>query len=187
MDCLLIVPISKAEAWQRSGRAGRQQPGVCYRLYTEQAFTALRESIVPEILRCNLATVVLQLKAVGVSDILAFDFMDRPPQPALVRALEQLFALGALADDGSLTALGTKMSHFPLTPHYSRVLLASAEPELACSEQILTVIAALAATDDSLWSQSREHKDKAAAAKRRFASQDGGHSLPSRGARSHAR
>jgi ATP-dependent RNA helicase DHX8/PRP22 len=94
MDCLIIVPISKAEAWQRSGRAGRNQPGICYRLYTEDSFSALRESIVPEILRCSLSSVVLQLKSMNVNDILGFDFMDKPPQSALVRALEQLYALG---------------------------------------------------------------------------------------------
>ena len=70
MDCLVIVPISKAEAWQRTGRAGREAPGVCYRLYPEAQFSQLRDSIVPEILRCSLSNAVLQLKQLGVTDVL---------------------------------------------------------------------------------------------------------------------
>lgn len=61
-----------------SGRAGREGPGKCFRLYTESAFSELKDSTVPEIKRCNLANVVLQLKALGIDDILGFDFMEKP-------------------------------------------------------------------------------------------------------------
>jgi HrpA-like RNA helicase len=87
MDCLVVVPIARAEAWQRSGRAGRQQPGTCYRLYPESVWPQLRPQIVPEVLRANLCTVVLQLKALGVSDVVHFEWMSRPPKEAVVRAL----------------------------------------------------------------------------------------------------
>ena len=98
VDSLQVVPISQAQARQRSGRAGREAAGAAFRLYTEEAFhEELPETTAPEILRSNLGAVVLQLKALGVDDILAFEFIDPPPRAAVLRALEMLFALGALA------------------------------------------------------------------------------------------
>ena len=80
MDALIVTPISAASARQRAGRAGRTGPGKCYRLYTEQAFcTEMLPTSVPEIQRTNLGNVVLQLKAMGINDLLGFDFMDPPP------------------------------------------------------------------------------------------------------------
>jgi ATP-dependent RNA helicase DHX8/PRP22 len=80
MDALVVTPISQAQASQRSGRAGRTGPGKCYRLYTERAFRdEMLETAVPEIQRTNLASTVLQLKAMGINDLIAFDFMDPPP------------------------------------------------------------------------------------------------------------
>ena len=81
MDSLVVAPISQASAKQRAGRAGRTGPGKCYRLYTQAAFTnEMLPSSVPEIQRNNLASTVLSLKAMGINDLLAFDFMDPPPQ-----------------------------------------------------------------------------------------------------------
>lgn len=102
-DCLEVVPISQAQARQRSGRAGREGPGKVYRLYTEKAFETLQKTTEAEIKRANLASVVLQLKAMGIRDVLAFDFIDSPSRGALLRAFELLFALGALDTKGSLT------------------------------------------------------------------------------------
>ena len=113
------------QARQRCGRAGREAPGYCYRLYTEEAFGELAEDTPPEIQRCPLGSVVLQLLALGVTDILGFDFMAPPTEEALVRALEQLYLLGAV--DGArgvqLTPLGQQMSHFPLEPCLSKAIL----------------------------------------------------------------
>lgn len=81
---------------------GREGPGKAFRLYTEAAFAKLAPSTAPEILRTNLSSVVLQLKALGVRDVLGFDFLDPPPAPALVRSLELLLALGALTREGDL-------------------------------------------------------------------------------------
>ena len=79
VESLLVTPISKASAQQRAGRAGRTQPGKCFRLYTEAAFKKeLQEQTYPEILRSNLASVVLQLKKLGVDDLVHFDFIDPP-------------------------------------------------------------------------------------------------------------
>ena len=93
---LLVQPVSKAQARQRTGRAGRETSGLCYRLYTEEQFEELKEMTVPEIQRCSLASVSLQLMALGITDILRFDFLDQPPQEAIENALEQLVLLGAV-------------------------------------------------------------------------------------------
>jgi ATP-dependent RNA helicase DHX8/PRP22 len=102
-DSLQVVPVSQAQARQRSGRAGREAPGKAFRLYTEDAFAALPPTTPAEITRVNLGSVVLQLKALGVSDVAGFDFMDPPPQGAVIRSLELLYALGALDSTGQLT------------------------------------------------------------------------------------
>ena len=101
METLHVVPISKAQAWQRAGRAGRQAPGRCFRLYTEESFMELKKSTIPEIQRCSLATVILQLKVLGVRDVMSFDFLQPPDAKAMVRALESLKMLGALKEDAS--------------------------------------------------------------------------------------
>ncbi len=142
MDSLVVTPISQASARQRAGRAGRTGPGKCYRLYTEHAFkTEMLSTNIPEIQRTNLGNVVLQLKAMGINDLLGFDFMDPPPVATLVGALESLHALGALDDEGLLTRLGRKMAEFPLEPNLSKMLILSVD--LGCSEEILTITAML--------------------------------------------
>ena len=142
MDSLVVTPISQASARQRAGRAGRTGPGKCYRLYTEHAFkTEMLPTNIPEIQRTNLGNVVLQLKAMGINDLLGFDFMDPPPVATLVGALESLHALGALDEEGILTRLGRKMAEFPLEPNLSKMLILSVD--LGCSEEILTITAML--------------------------------------------
>ena len=107
VESLLVSPISKASAKQRAGRAGRTRPGKCFRLYTEASFkNELMEDTYPEILRSNLASVVLTLKKLGISDLVHFDFMDPPAPETLMRALELLNDLGALDDEGELTKIG---------------------------------------------------------------------------------
>lgn len=107
VESLLVSPISKASAKQRAGRAGRTRPGKCFRLYTEASFkNELMEDTYPEILRSNLASVVLTLKKLGISDLVHFDFMDPPAPETLMRALELLNDLAALDDEGELTKIG---------------------------------------------------------------------------------
>uniref|UniRef100_A0A7N2R3I7 RNA helicase n=1 Tax=Quercus lobata TaxID=97700 RepID=A0A7N2R3I7_QUELO len=104
VESLLVSPISKASAHQRSGRAGRTQPGKCFRLYTEKSFqNDLQPQTYPEMLRSNLANTVLTLKKMGINDLVHFDFMDAPAPETLMRALEALNYLGAIDDDGNLT------------------------------------------------------------------------------------
>nr|CAD7569573.1 unnamed protein product [Timema californicum] len=110
MDSLVVTPISQAQAKQRAGRAGRTGPGKCYRLYTERAYRdEMLPTPVPEIQRTNLATTVLQLKTMGINDLLHFDFMDAPPVESLIMALEQLHSLSALDNEGLLTRLGRRV------------------------------------------------------------------------------
>ena len=127
LDILCVQPTSQAQARQRAGRAGREAPGTCYRLYTEQTFTDLRENSVPEILRCPLTSVVLELLAMGVTDLLTFDFMSAPSEEGLVSALEELCQLGAVEGTGRegvvLTNLGRRMAHFPLEPSLTKAIL----------------------------------------------------------------
>ncbi|MFQ6664779.1 hypothetical protein Gotur_031770 [Gossypium turneri] len=144
VESLLVSPISKASAHQRSGRAGRTQPGKCFRLYTEKSFNNdLQPQTYPEILRSNLANTVLILKKLGIDDLVHFDFMDPPAPETLMRALEVLNYLGALDDEGNLTKLGEIMSEFPLDPQMSKMLVVSSE--FNCSNEILSVAAMLSA------------------------------------------
>nr|XP_046233744.1 ATP-dependent RNA helicase DHX8-like [Scatophagus argus] len=142
IDQLVVTPISQAQAKQRSGRAGRTGPGKCYRLYTERAYRdEMLVSNVPEIQRTNLASTVLSLKAMGINDLLSFDFMDAPPMETLITAMEQLYTLGALDDEGLLTRLGRRMAEFPLEPMLCKMLIMSVH--LGCSEEMLTIVSML--------------------------------------------
>jgi len=142
MESLIVTPISKASAQQRAGRAGRVAPGKCFRLFTSFSYQhELDEETVPEIQRTNLGNVVLLLKSLGIDKIVEFDFMDPPPAETLIRALEQLYALGALNDRGELTKLGRRMAEFPLDPMLSKMILAS--EKYKCSEEIITICSML--------------------------------------------
>lgn len=118
-----MTPISQATAKQRAGRAGRNRPGKAYRMYTEEDYNKLTPSNVPEMQRTNLATVVLQLKALGIDDILHFDFMSPPPADNMIRALEILYSLGALNDACKMTdPVGVTMSEMPVDPFMAKVV-----------------------------------------------------------------
>ena len=172
MDSLVVAPISQASARQRSGRAGRTGPGKCFRLYTESAFkNEMLPTSVPEIQRTNLGTTTLTLKAMGINDLLHFDFMDPPPPPTLIGALEELYNLGALDEEGLLTRLGRKMAEFPLEPPMSKMLIAAVD--LGCSDEILTVVACLSA--QNIWYRPREKQAAADQKKAKFFQPEGDH------------
>uniref|UniRef100_A0A6V3S0D1 RNA helicase n=1 Tax=Lotharella globosa TaxID=91324 RepID=A0A6V3S0D1_9EUKA len=144
MEALIVTPVSRASAQQRAGRAGRVAAGKCFRLYTAHAFMhELEEDQIPEIQRTNLGNVVLMLKSLGINDLIHFDFLDPPPAETLIRALELLYALGALNDRGELTKLGRRMAELPLDPMLSKMLIQS--EEYGCSEECLTICAMLSA------------------------------------------
>ncbi|XP_071961716.1 ATP-dependent RNA helicase DHX8-like [Antedon mediterranea] len=172
MDQLVVTPISQAQAKQRAGRAGRTGPGKCYRLYTERAYRdEMLTTAVPEIQRTNLVSTLLSLKAMGINDLLSFDFMDPPPMETLITAMEQLHSLSALDDEGLLTRLGRRMAEFPLEPMLSKVLIMSVH--LGCSDEILTIVSML-----SVQNVFYRPKDKQAIAdqrKAKFHQQEGDH------------
>lgn len=172
VESLLVSPISKASANQRAGRAGRTKPGKCFRLYTENAFKKeLQENTYPEILRSNLSSVVLQLKKLGIDDLVHFDFMDPPAPETLMRALELLNYLGALDDEGNLTQMGNIMSEFPLDPQLTKMLTIS--PEFGCSNEILSVTAMLSVPN--CFVRPKESAKQADAKKASFSHIDGDH------------
>jgi pre-mRNA-splicing factor ATP-dependent RNA helicase DHX16 len=172
MESLQIVPVSQAGAIQRAGRAGRTQPGKCFRLYTKWSFeNEMEKDTPPEILRTNLAQVVLTLMSLGIDNLLEFDFIDAPPVDVLARSLEQLYALGALNDRGQLTKMGRRMAELPLNPMMAKALLAS--ERYKCSDEVTTVCAMLS-VNNSVFYRPKEKKLLADTAHAAFARGGGG-------------
>eukprot|EP01130_Rhizamoeba_saxonica_P002533 TRINITY_DN1231_c0_g1_i1.p1 TRINITY_DN1231_c0_g1~~TRINITY_DN1231_c0_g1_i1.p1 ORF type:complete len:1213 (+),score=370.17 TRINITY_DN1231_c0_g1_i1:438-4076(+) len=172
MDALVVCPISKAAAKQRAGRAGRTGPGKCFRLYTAAAHkNEMLDTPVPEIQRTNMASTVLTLKALGINDLLHFDFMDPPSESSLISALYQLYTLGALDDEGLLTTLGRNMSEFPLDPPLAKMLLTSVD--IGCSDEILTIVAMLSV--QNVFHRPKDKQTKADQKKAKFHQPEGDH------------
>ncbi len=123
-EMLIVVPVSKATAIQRAGRAGRNQSGKCFRLYSQQIFdNSLPSTSSPEMSRSNLVGVILQLKAMGISNILNFDFLSPPQDSNMLRALQILYSLGALDGDWRLTdPLGNTLVEFPVDPYVAKIV-----------------------------------------------------------------
>ncbi|KAK9449570.1 uncharacterized protein V1518DRAFT_383533 [Limtongia smithiae] len=172
MDSLVVLPISQAQARQRAGRAGRTGPGKCYRLYTEAAYESeMQPNTVPEIQRQNLSHTILMLKAMGINDLLHFDFMDPPPTNTMLSALEELYALSALDDEGLLTRLGRKMADFPMEPSLAKVLLASVD--YGASDEILSIVAMLSV--QTVFYRPKEKQQQADQKKAKFHDPTGDH------------
>lgn len=172
MDSLMIAPISQSSAMQRAGRAGRTGPGKCYRLYTYDSFmNEMLKATIPEIQRTNLANTVLLLKALGINDLINFEFMDPPPLQTLIAAMEQLYYLGALDEEGLLTKLGRRMAEFPLEPQLSKMLLTSVD--LNCSEEIITIVSMLSV--QNIFYRPRDKQNEADQKKTKFIHPDGDH------------
>jgi pre-mRNA-splicing factor ATP-dependent RNA helicase DHX16 len=173
MESLIVTPISKASAQQRAGRAGRTAPGKCFRLYTAWAYkNELEDNTVPEIQRTNLGNVVLLLKSLGINDLVHFEFMDPPPVETLIRALEHLYALGALNDRGELTKMGRRMAEFPLDPMLSKMILAS--EKYKCSEEIITICAMLS-VNNTIFYRPKDKQVQADHARKNFFRPQGDH------------
>ena len=172
VESLLVSPISRASAMQRSGRAGRTRPGKCFRLYTEESFFShLQAQTYPEILRSNLGNTVLTLKKLGIDDLVHFDFLDPPAPETLMRALEQLNYLGALDNEGDLTTLGSTLSEFPLEPQLSKMIVSAAG--FKCTNEALSIAALLSVPQFFL--RPQEHAKEADEAKKAFDHADGDH------------
>ncbi|KAF0897298.1 hypothetical protein E2562_035582 [Oryza meyeriana var. granulata] len=146
MYSLDIVQISRVQADQRAGRAGRTRPGECYRLYPISIYQKeFLEATIPEIQRSSLAGSVLYLKSLDLPDIniLKFDFLDPPSRESLEDALRQLYLIDAIDENGQITDVGRIMAELPLEPSLSRTLIEA--NELGCLSQALTVAAVLSA------------------------------------------
>ncbi|MBN3277137.1 DHX33 helicase, partial [Polyodon spathula] len=174
LEVLAVQRVSKAQAWQRTGRAGREDSGVCYRLYTEDQFDQFSNMTVPEIQRCNLASVMLQLLALRIPNVLTFDFMSKPSPEAVRAAIEQLDLLGAVErmdDQVTLTPMGKKMASFPLEPRFAKTILLS--PEFHCTEEVLTIVSLLSV--DSVLYNPPSRRDDVLSVRRKFISNEGDH------------
>ena len=173
IETLTATPVSKASATQRAGRAGRTKPGKCYRLYTQPAYESLPEATVPEIQRSNLAPIILQLKALGIDNVLRFDFLTPPPAELIIRALELLYSLGSVDDYAKLTRpLGVRMAELSVEPMMAKVLLSA--PTMTCLSEILS-IAAMISLQGAVWFHHDGEKKATESARRRFAVEEGDH------------
>lgn len=173
VETLTAVPVSKASAMQRAGRAGRTKPGKCFRLYTEDAYESLDEATSPEIQRSNLAPMILQLKALGIDNIVRFDYISPPPAELVVRGLELLYSLGALDDYAKLTRpLGLRMAELSVEPMMAKVLLSA--QDFNCLSEMLS-IAAMTSLQGNVWFSHEGNQKAMELARRKFAAEEGDH------------
>ncbi|WP_284649639.1 ATP-dependent RNA helicase HrpA [Photobacterium damselae] len=147
---LPIEPISQASANQRKGRCGRVQEGICIRLYSEEDFLSRPEFTDPEILRTNLASVILQMTAIGLGDIQAFPFVEAPDNRNIqdgVRLLEELGAINANAKDPRkrLTSVGRQLARLPIDPRLARMVLEA--PKNNALREVMIIASALSIQD----------------------------------------
>ncbi|HVK34832.1 MAG TPA: ATP-dependent RNA helicase HrpA, partial [Microlunatus sp.] len=165
---LPIEPISQASANQRAGRCGRVAPGVCIRLYDEEDFLGRPEFTEPEILRTNLASVILQMTAADLGAIATFPFVEAPDSSQINDGLRLLSELGALSsglgERPKLTSIGRRLAQIPVDPRMGRMLLAG--EKLGCLTEIMIIVAGMSIQDPR--ERPAEERDKAEALHRRF-------------------
>ncbi len=142
---LPIEPISQASANQRSGRCGRVAAGIAIRLYAEEDFEARPEFTDPEILRTNLASVILQMTSLGLGDIERFPFVEPPDRRNVQAGTQLLEELGAVSGRGELTKVGRRLARLPIDPRLGRMLLEA--ERLGCVRDVLVIVAALSLQD----------------------------------------
>ncbi|KAF1979903.1 putative MRNA splicing factor RNA helicase [Bimuria novae-zelandiae CBS 107.79] len=172
MSQLVVVPCSRASVNQRAGRAGRQRKGSAFHLFTKFSyFNEMEEETVPEIMRVDLTPLCLLLKSLQINDVLNFGFMDPPPPATLAKALENLYALGALNDTGALTSVGRKLIEMPIDAKLARAILAADEFKVV--DEVL-VIAAMLSESATLFLRPKDKKVHADAARNRFVQESGG-------------
>ncbi|MHB1854142.1 MAG: ATP-dependent RNA helicase HrpA, partial [Acidimicrobiales bacterium] len=147
---LPIEPVSQASANQRSGRCGRLGPGICVRLYSEEDFEARPAFTDPEILRTNLAAVILQMAAIGLGDVAGFPFVDPPDARNIKDGVDLLEELGALQDSQAesgrlLTPIGRRLARLPVDPRLGRMVLEAERND--CIREVVVIAAALSIQD----------------------------------------
>ena len=169
---LPIEPISQASANQRRGRCGRVADGICVRLYAEEDFVARPEFTEPEILRTNLASVILQMTALGLGDIASFPFLDPPDTRSVQAGIQLLEELGALTSmphrcptEPRLTKAGRQLAQLPIDPRFGRMVLEA--DRNGCLREVITIVAALSIQDPR--ERPSDVQEQADAMHRRFA------------------
>lgn len=175
LETLLVRPISRSSAIQRKGRAGREAAGKCVRLYTEKDYLNLDVSNVPEILKCDVASAILNMKARGVEDVFTFPLLDAPRVGSMRQALLQLYRLGALEDNGSISKTGLSMARLPLSPSMSRVLIAASELNADTVLDTIDIIAALDVERLFVPIDTEEKMEEAEEARRNLVRREGDH------------
>ncbi|WP_281388904.1 ATP-dependent RNA helicase HrpA [Kribbella qitaiheensis] len=148
---LPIEPVSQASANQRKGRCGRTSDGICIRLYSEEHFESRPEFTDPEILRTNLASVILQMTAIGLGDIAAFPFIDEPDKRSITDGLQLLTELGAIDGKSTsdrnrrLTPVGRQLAQIPLDPRLARMIVEA--DKHGCVREVMVIASALSIQD----------------------------------------
>ncbi|KAL0485725.1 DHX35 [Acrasis kona] len=166
-ESLVKVPVSKHSASQRAGRAGRTQPGHCYRMYTKQHFDRnLKTSTTPQMQISEATEMILQLKALGVNNVHHFDYISAPPTAIMIKALETLYLLGAIDSQTHLTkGHGTIMCEMPIPCRISKCLLEACDK--GCGADMLTLCAMTSLTQ--IWTTNDAHVKVLDACKNKFA------------------
>ena len=154
IDSLVTTEASQANMNQRMGRAGRVSDGDCYRLMGEHGFEKRDEFSRPEILRSNLGEIVLKMKDMGIDDVIGFDFIDKPSKVAVVDAINQLKALGALDEEDKITEMGKEMVRMPLRPDLSRALIEARD--IGCLDQMVDICAMMSTSKSAIIQPKRE-------------------------------
>jgi ATP-dependent helicase HrpA len=142
---LPIEPVSQASAQQRAGRCGRTANGICIRLYSERDFAGRPAFTEPEILRTNLASVILQMKALGLGDLERFPFVEQPDRRSIRDGMALLEELAALTSDGALTPTGRQLAQLPVDPRIGRMIVEAQRED--CVQDVLVIAAALSIPD----------------------------------------
>ncbi|KAI0985308.1 hypothetical protein GJ496_011469 [Pomphorhynchus laevis] len=165
VDTLKLQMISQAEAWQRTGRAGRESIGYCYRMYQEEIFKSLSEELQPELLRANLAATYLQLIAMGFKDPSTFQFMSAPSDESTIFAINQLEQLGCIITDVDskshvyhLTPLGLNIVSFPLDPRLAKCIMTA--HALGCLRSMIRIVSILSVESILQFSSKRGQSKK---------------------------
>lgn len=173
IERLSEVEISRSSAVQRAGRAGREGPGKCFRLYTEEAYKKLLPAPLPEIKRCDLKFAMLQQKSFG-QDLENINFMDPPDRAAVISAHHTLVLLGALDQKSAITPTGRAMAKLPLEPSHARALIESQNQ--GCVKEMINIVSLLSASAVVFLDFSTsEEREAALAARSKFFHRSGDH------------
>nr|KAF6455638.1 DEAH-box helicase 40 [Rousettus aegyptiacus] len=173
LDILEVVPISKSEALQRSGRAGRTASGKCFRIYSKDFWNqCMPDHVIPEIKRTSLTSVVLTLKCLAIHDVIRFPYLDPPNERLILEALKQLYQCDAIDRSGHVTRLGLSMVEFPLPPHLTCAVIKAAS--LDCEDLLLPIAAMLSVENVFIRPVDPEYQKEAELRHRELAAKAGG-------------